>query len=208
MPLLRKGMLRESNVIRAPFDGTISKKMTDTSSVPKPGEPVYEVVADGDLKIEASLPERYIGNVSNGANVLLTVPNNHAVLEPQNITMVHREISAQTGNFGVTIELQDVNGSLKHGMFAHLSFEIARSDNALSLPVNAIIDLAGQKIVYVAQNGKAVKTPVKTGLVSKEYIEILSGLSKDDNVILSGNKYVVDDTDIRIIGEDSTGDTD
>jgi multidrug resistance efflux pump len=191
-------------VIRAPFDGTINNKMADASSVTGPGQPVYEVVADGDLKIEASLPERYINSVYEDSNVLLTVPNNHCVLKLQKITMVHREISAKTGNFGVTINLTDINGCLRHGMFAHLSFEIDRSANTLSLPVEAIIELAGEKIVYIAMNDKAIKTVVKTGLVSKDYVEILSGLSKDDNVVLSGNKYVVDDTDIRIIEEKST----
>ncbi|MCD6217166.1 efflux RND transporter periplasmic adaptor subunit [bacterium] len=200
----------DDTVIHAPFDGTISKKMTDTSSVPKPGEPVYEVVADGDLKIEASLPERYINSVSEGSNLLLTVPNNHYVNNLQKVTMVHREVSAQTGNFGVTIDLKDVNGALRHGMFAHLSFEIDRSANTISLPVEAIIELAGEKIVYIAKNNKSVKTIVKTGLVTKDHIEILSGLSKDDNVVLSGNKYVVDDTDIRIIehkSENSSSET-
>ncbi len=187
--------------IHAPFDGTINNKLADASSVTGPGQPVYKVVADGDLKIEASLPERYINSVSEGSNILLTVPNNHCLLKLQKITMVHREISAKTGNFGVTIDLTDINGCLRHGMFAHLSFEIDRSANTLSLPVEAIIELAGEKIVYVATNNKAVKTVVKTGLASKDYVEILSGLSKDDNVVFSGNKYVVNDTDIRIIEE-------
>ena len=198
----------EDAVIRAPFDGTINNKMADASMVTGPGQPVYQVVADGDLKIEASLPERYINSVYESSNVLLTVPNNHFVNSLQKVTMVHRDVSARTGNFGVTIDLKDIDGALRHGMFAHLNFEIDRSMNTLSLPVEAIIELTGEKIVYIANNNKAVKTVVKTGLTSKEYIEILDGLSKNDNVVLSGNKYVVDDTVIRIIEEDSTGDTD
>ena len=70
-------------VLVAPFEGTISKKFIETGAIVAPGVPVFEVVAQGAQKIVASLPDRYLTSVSEGGNVLLTIPNNDCILIPQ-----------------------------------------------------------------------------------------------------------------------------
>ena len=191
-------------VITAPFNGTVNKKFESVGTVAAPGNEIYEVVADGAMKIDATLPERFLKDVTVGTPVSVTIPNADCKLEPQTISLVYREISDSTGNFGVTINLKDANGCLRHGMFAHLSFEVAKRSGVLSLPVEAIIELSGNKVVYVAENGKAVKKQVTTGLTSKELVEISSGLTGNEDVILSGNRYVVDGSLVRVIGKEGS----
>jgi multidrug resistance efflux pump len=192
-------------VLIAPFDGTITTKFIETSAVVGPGTPVFQVVASGNQKIEASLPERYLASVTEGSTVFLTIPNSGCVMTPQAITLVHRNIDPMTGNFGVTIQLTDTNGCLEHGMFAHLDFVIDSKENVMSLPVNAVLTLSGEKIVYVREGDKAIKKIIETGIESSEYIEITSGLSGNEEVILSGNKYIVNDTVVKVIAPETTG---
>lgn len=192
-------------VLIAPFDGTITTKFIETSAVVGPGSPVFQVVASGGQKIEASLPERYLNSVSEGSSVFLTIPNTGCAMLPQAITLVHRNIDPMTGNFGVTINLTDTNGCLKHGMFAHLDFVIDSKENVMSLPVSAVLTLSGERIVYVREGDKAIKKTIETGIESSEYIEITSGLSGTEEVILSGNRYIVNDTVVKVITPNLSG---
>ena len=185
--------------IIAPFSGSVNKKFVTPGVFINPGEPVFEVVSDGKQKIEASLPERFLKDIKEGSSVLLTIPNNQCNMNPQKVTRVNNEIDPNTGNFGVTIELEDLDGCLRHGMFATLDFEISRANGAMSLPIESIIELGGQKIVYVNENNKAKKKVVEIGLASKDLIEITSGLQGNEDVIFSGNRYVVDGSPIRVI---------
>ncbi|MBU1024023.1 efflux RND transporter periplasmic adaptor subunit [bacterium] len=190
-------------VLYAPFDGTISRKSTKVSTFIKAGEPVYEVISDGALKIETSLPERFLNMVHDGSTVLVDTTGSDCHVIPQQISRVHNDIDPKTGNFNVTMELDDSSNCLRHGMFAHLKCEIEKKENVMSLPVDAILELNGGRIVYKIENEKAVKTIITTGLESSEYIEITSGLSGNETIILSGSRYVVDDTEVRVIKPDS-----
>ena len=190
-------------VLSAPFNGTVNKKFLDEGAVVNPGEGIYEIVADGGMKIEATLPERYMNEVKEGSIVLVSIPEIQCNLLPQPITLVHREINKDTGNFGVTIDLKDVDGCLRHGMFAHLSFEVARHDKVLTVPVMALIELSEGSVVYIVENGKAIKRQVVTGLTTKDDVEIASGLQGGEDVILSGNRYVVDGSAVRVTGKEN-----
>jgi multidrug resistance efflux pump len=186
-------------VLIAPYDGTIMTKFIDTSAVVGPGTPVFQVVASGGRKIEASLPERYLSSVTEGSTVYLTIPESQCQMLPQKIALVHRNIDPMSGNFGVTIQLTDTNECLKHGMFSQLDFVIDSRENVMSLPVNAVLILGNEKIVYIREGDKAIKKVVETGIESSEYIEITSGLSGTEEVILSGNRYIVNDTVVKVI---------
>jgi len=190
-------------VLSAPFNGTVNKKFVDKGAVVNPGEGIYEIVADGGMKIESSLPERYLGDIKEGSTVLVTISAIDCLLSPQLVSLVYRDVNKDTGNFGVTINLKDVDGCLRHGMFAHLSFEVARHDKVLTVPVMAVIELSEGSVVYIVENGKAVKRQVATGLSSKEDVEIVSGLQGNEDIILSGNRYVVDGSAVRVIGKES-----
>jgi HlyD family secretion protein len=186
-------------VLAAPFSGTIKMKFIEEGAVVSPGIPVFEVVASSLMRIETSLPERYINSIEDGSNVLVTIPNNDCKMSPQKITRVYRDIDSNTGTFGVTIDLADSGKCVRHGMFAHLDFEVDRKNQVLSIPIECVIDLSGEKIVYVNRDNKAMKTVVTTGISSSEFIEIISGLTPEDNVILSGNRYVVNDTPVNVL---------
>ena len=192
-----------STILYAPFDGTVSVKSIKVGAYIKAGDPVYELVSDGALKIETSLPERFMNMVQNGSTVLVAITGGKCHLGVQQITRVHNDIDSKTGNFDVTVELDDSNNCLRHGMFAHLKFEIERKKDVLSIPGDAILEMNGERIVYIVENEKAVKTIVTTGLESSDYVEITSGLSSAEDIILSGSRYVVDNTLVRVIKPES-----
>ena len=90
------------------------------------------------------------------------------------------------------------------GSFATVTFYTARRDAALSVPTEAILTGSGdERYVFVideASGNTVVRTPVKTGLVSKSDTEIVSGLAEGDRVVVKGQSYLTDGSLVRIVG--------
>ena len=79
------------------------------------------------------------------------------------------------------------------------------------MPTEAILTGSGdERYVFVideASGNTVVRTPVKTGLVSKSDTEIVSGLSEGDRVVVKGQSYLADGSLVRIVGGESADET-
>ncbi|MGB2844798.1 MAG: efflux RND transporter periplasmic adaptor subunit, partial [Candidatus Aminicenantaceae bacterium] len=76
---------------------------------------------------------------------------------------------------------------LKPGMFADIKIFLNHQSQALVLPVEAILDDKGEKIVFIKRLGKYYPLIVETGTKEKGYVEIIRGVQKGDEVVTKGN---------------------
>jgi multidrug efflux pump subunit AcrA (membrane-fusion protein) len=76
-------------------------------------------------------------------------------------------------------------GSLRPGLFARAELVISESEPGLAVPVEAVTTFAGLEKVLVEQNGKAVEKLVTTGRRGSNWVEIVSGLTPGDSVMLN-----------------------
>lgn len=75
---------------------------------------------------------------------------------------------------------------------------IKKSDNAFTIPIGVVYYDEGRGFVYVARNGIAVKTPIETGIDDSVDIEVISGLSADDQVIVNWSEQLQDNAAVNI----------
>ncbi|WP_288462507.1 efflux RND transporter periplasmic adaptor subunit [uncultured Chryseobacterium sp.] len=87
---------------------------------------------------------------------------------------------------------------LKGGTDIQVSFEVNTQKNALTIPKTALNTDETQPYVYVAENGKAVKKTVKTGIMLNDNVEILSGLTAGETVITGGQINLMNGSYIQI----------
>ena len=90
------------------------------------------------------------------------------------------------GLFPITIEIPNRQGLLKPGMYCTANLEVSNELNALAIPSKAVIQTDSFPQVYVIQNGKAQLVPVKLGLKTEGYAQVISGVNLGDNVVVSG----------------------
>ena len=82
-------------------------------------------------------------------------------------------------------------------MSADVEVSIEKQDQAITVPKKAVFEEDGKKYVYIANSdNKAVKTEVTTGIVTSTTMEIKSGISKDDTVVIGGLNLISDGTSI------------
>ena len=90
------------------------------------------------------------------------------------------------------IELPNPKLDLRPGMYATVKIGIERKPEALLVPINAVVTEKAGTSVFVLADNKAKKTRVQTGFNDGTQVEISSGLSADQNVIVVGKRALAD----------------
>ena len=102
--------------------------------------------------------------------------------------------------FAVTISVPaDVSGLLA-GMFAEVTFHTDASENAISVPSEAILTSGSTQYVYVVEGNTAKYTVVTTGLTGSGVTEVTSGLSEGQQLVTVGQNYLHDGDAVRVVG--------
>ncbi len=153
-----------------------------------------ELNDEADIRVDAYPKKTFTGRVTEIANSAKFNAN--------------MDINEQVTNYTVKIQIDpssyaDLNNAsrpqpLLPGMTASAEIKTERRENALALPIAALTTRDPKKVkskdsnldeietwVFVYENGKAVAKKVKTGIQDLDYFEVISGLSKGENVITS-----------------------
>lgn len=187
--------LRSTN-ITAPFSGVITKKMVDLGSVIGAGSPLFEITDISSLKLTVSVPERDIMKFKLGQSVDIKVD----IYGDRSFTGKVSNISVQADkshNFKVQITVQNTQRELMAGMYGSASLTNTKSITALSIPRKALIGSSKNPQVYVIRNGKAILTSFNAGTSDGEYIEVISGLSKTDRIVVKGQVNLQNNSNVK-----------
>jgi len=78
---------------------------------------------------------------------------------------------------------------IRSGMNASVNFIVAFKDDALLLPMEAVSSVNGHKVVYVSDGSKRVEKVIETGITGEGKIEVLSGVTAPDEILIKAKKY-------------------
>jgi membrane fusion protein (multidrug efflux system) len=92
------------------------------------------------------------------------------------------------------------------GMFARLKVLLRTVNGAVVVPVEAVVITPdGQRVVFVTEDGKAIRRPVETGIEEGDRIEIIAGVRLGEKVIVAGNEKIKDGAAVSLSGEEKSG---
>lgn len=173
--------------------GTTYNNSSSSSNSSSQGTQVVVIGNFSQLSIKAPINEVDISKVKVGQKATVTLD-----AFPEQ-TFVGRVTSTDTigvnssgvVTFNAYISLVLPPASIKPGMSATAIIQIARHDNALSIPTAAIQTTNGTSTVQRLKSGKVEVTEVETGISSDTNTEILSGLSEGDSVIIGAQSTTI-----------------
>lgn len=185
------------NKIKSPVSGTVDAMDLKVGQSVAPGTPTgIRVVNASRLKVKALVSENYSGKVNQGDEVQVSLPDVPATFNGR-ISFAAKVIDPVSRGFNVEVKLPS-SKSYRPNMLAVLKIIDYKNDKALVIPVNAIQKSESGEYVFVALNGKAKKTNIKTGKVSNGKSEVLSGLKAGDKVVTLGFQDLNDGDAIKI----------
>jgi RND family efflux transporter MFP subunit len=176
----------QNSSIKAPFAGIVTKKMVDLGSFIGMGTPILELTDISSLKLNISVPERDVLKFKKGQNVTVFADVYQNIPFKGKVTSIAVKADA-SHNF--KIEITTPNSSknpLMAGMYGSVKLENSTAIEALSLPRKALIGSTKKPQVFLVKNGKAIRTNFTSGNSDAEFIEIVDGLSKNDQIIIKG----------------------
>ncbi len=87
--------------------------------------------------------------------------------------------------FGITVEIAERDERLRPGMTATVEIQVERREKALFVPIQAVFDRQGKRIVYVREMGGFREREVRTGSTNRDFAVIENGLRAGDVVAIA-----------------------
>ncbi|MEK7781642.1 MAG: efflux RND transporter periplasmic adaptor subunit, partial [Verrucomicrobiota bacterium] len=182
----------------APFDGVITRKHADVGDLATPGKPLLDMEDSTALRLEADVPEAVVGKLSLGDKLPVRI----AALEKE-LEGVVSEIAptADSGSrtFLVKLDLPGTTG-LRAGQFGRVAMPVGET-SALRVPVSAVVQRGQMELVFIISDGKAQLRLVKTGKRLGNEVELVSGVSAGERVVVENVVGLVDGQPVSIQNE-------
>lgn len=172
-------------VVRAPFSGKVGLRMVSVGAYVSPASIMTTISQVGQMKIDFTVPEKYISQIKNGQFVTFTIEGVDRKFAAR-ISATESNIAQNTRSLQVRGIVQGDNAGLTPGAFAKVALSFEPDPDAIVLPTQAVIPQARGKKVYVYNNGTAKFVDVTTGIRDSSTVQITSGLNVGDTVLVTG----------------------
>lgn len=182
----------------APFGGVVAEKTADEGQNVMPGMTVLKLVTSGTLKVSVPVPENEIAGVDEGCRAVVTVPalggrRFDAVVVEKGV-MAHQ----LSRSYEVKLRIDGRDNDLMPGMVAEVTLLTKGSNGEVPvIPARVVqTDEHNRTFVWTVSDGKAVRRDVTCGSYRADGVEIESGLSAGDRIIVEGQAKVCNGTPV------------
>jgi RND family efflux transporter MFP subunit len=186
----RLEQLQSYERIVAPFDGIITARNTDIgdlidagSGATNPRE-LFHMDATGKLRVYVAVPEVDSDAIHDGDRATLTADSDPGRTIPGTIVRNADAIDHSTRTLNVEVDVDNAKDVLRPGAYVFVHFHLPAIGNTVTIPSNALLFRAEGLRVGVVQGDRVQLVPVTIGHDFGSSVEITSGLSPADEVIL------------------------
>jgi RND family efflux transporter MFP subunit len=144
------------------------------------------------------VPEPEVPFIKNGVPAKVTVEELPGRTFPGSVTRFAHALDPATKTMLTEIEMPNPTGELRPGAYANVQLELERKQNALLVPVPALLTEKAGTSVFTILDGKAKKTPVQVGFNDGTNVEIVGGIREDQAVILFGKQTLNDGQQVNV----------
>ncbi len=183
--------LKDYSHVTAPFAGVVTKRYADTGALIQAGtasetqsKPVVQISEWSLLRLVIPVPESAVSQLRLGSMVQVHVSGLNRDFQGR-VARFADALNDETRTMHTEIDVENVSGALKEGMYAEATLVVGRRDNALAVPIQAVQrNDSGATVLIVDRQGKVQVRDVKLGMESSDRVEVLTGLAENDRVIV------------------------
>ncbi|MDD4088264.1 MAG: efflux RND transporter periplasmic adaptor subunit [Tissierellia bacterium] len=187
----------ENAEVKAPISGVVSSVNIVEGEYASSANPPITIVDSDSVTIEFGIAASLVNKVKTEGAAVVEISSagykNEAV-----INSVSSSADIMTNLYTVSIVLEN-DGTIKPGMFAKVYLQTDNIENTYAVRAEAVKEREDKKFVFVAEGDSAALKEVTTGLDTGAYIEIKTGLSKGDKVIIKGQDYISHGSKIKVV---------
>lgn len=175
----------EKTEIRAPFSGLIGLKYVSVGSYIGPNTRIASLQEVDPIKIDFSVPERYISRVTVGDGINFTVQGVDSTFTGE-VYAIEPRINTETRTLQIRA-ISENNGELLYpGAFANITLILDEIDDALMVPTISIIPGLNSQKVFVVNDGVVEEKIIRSGIRNSEKVQVVEGIEQGDIVLTTG----------------------
>ncbi len=185
--------------VKAPISGYITGLNVSVGSVAG-GAPALYMADTKDLELSVSISEYLISSIHVGDSVDIYISSLSEEPFRGTVTQLSPAPAMGTLTYPATIAVENPDGSILAGMFAEVRFVSAEQNDVIAIPSDAVFVKNGVSLVAVLDSEQLpVLREVVTGMDNGELVEIVSGLSEGETLIVKGQQYVTEGKAVNIV---------
>jgi RND family efflux transporter MFP subunit len=199
----RLEQLQSYERIVAPFDGVITARNTDIgdlidagSGAANPRE-LFHMDATGKLRVYVAVPEVYSDSIHDGDSATLTQDSNPNQKISGTIVRNAAAIDHSTRTLNVEVDVNNAKSVLRPGAYVFVHFDLPAIGNTVTIPSNTLLFRAEGLRVGVVRGDRVELVPVTIGHDFGNSVEVTSGLTVTDQVIVDPSDSLASGLEVR-----------
>ena len=191
--------------IVAPFDGIITARETDVGRLIAAGggtgPELFRISDERQLRLYVRVPQAFAPQMGPQTTAQVSFPDRPGVTFTARMDSTANAIDSTTNTLLVQLKVDNANGELLPGAYADVHFKVSPGAQGLSLLLPANTLLFRSDGIHVATVDANEHVVLKTIIIGRDYgsaIEVVHGLTPQDNVILSPPDSLIDHDRVRV----------
>ncbi|MCP2728842.1 efflux RND transporter periplasmic adaptor subunit [Limnofasciculus baicalensis] len=191
--------LKDTRIV-APASGKVAERNARVGDVTSGSGELFKIIENGRLELLLKVPQIQLSQIRPGQEVQITSDANSKMRLSGTVREIDPILDEKTRQATVKVDLEEI-GTLQPGMFLKAVITTG-SYTGLTIPAKAIVSQPnGSAIVYVLQPDNTVKAlTVEVGeILPGERVEIKSGLSAKDRIVIKGAPFIKDGDKVQVM---------
>lgn len=202
----------ENMIIRAPFNGTVLTKNAEVGEIVAPfgagttSRAAVVTIADmTSLMVETDVSESNIEKIKQDLDCEIVLDAYPDKSYQGYVFKIVPTADRSKATVLVKVGFKNYDSRVLPEMSAKVSFLSEKNEEekdqlpVLTIPLSAVDELNGKKIVYVVKDDKAIQKEISTGRLLGNYVEIVSGLKEGDEIIDNLNENIKDGVNVKVL---------
>jgi RND family efflux transporter MFP subunit len=194
--------LQSFEKIYAPFDGILTARNTDVGQLIDAGasspKELFHLASINKLRVYVAIPEVYSRAARNGATATLTLDEFPGEIFRGTLVRNANAFDSANRTLLTEVDVDNPKGRLRPGAYVFVHFKLPESVSSVTIPSNALLFRKEGLQVGVVRDGKVELVAVKIGRDYGSTVEILSGITGSDSVVLSPPDSLLTGTRVKI----------
>lgn len=193
---------KQYSEIRATSDGKIVRKLMNEGEIVSPGLPVFFMNAVGanDWVVKAGISDKDWVRLKIGNTAVIKIDAYTNQSFNATVSQLAQAPDPMSGLYQVELKLQNTGKEIATGLFAKAEIKPADAATYITAPIDAVVEGNGQDAyVFVVNNNKAQKLPVRVAFIKDGQVLISSGLTDGTAIITEGSAYLTDGTPVQVV---------
>ena len=191
----------EEATLKAPLSGIVTMRNVEVGDILGPGTPAFRIIEMSKVKVQAGIPEKYIVDFTKGNKAKITFD---AIPEHEFegiINYIAPEASPQVRTFLAEMIVDNGDDLIRAGEMGNAQILRKVYENALLIPINALIETRKGLMVFVLKEGNIVEERFIKMVGGNDLMTMSVGLSAGEKIITRGHYDLIDGEQVNVTGE-------